>query len=107
MNERYKVEEDSLGYLMLYDSEDEKYIIADSMLSAGSYIEEICGLLNEKQEQINSQFYVIKEYQKRNEELFKENQRKETVIRESVQLERTCIGKSVLRQLAEALGIEL
>lgn len=69
--------------------------------------EDVVDLLNEQQEQIVSQSHVIAGYQQTCDGLFKENQKIKSIIKESIQLERTSIGKSVLKQLAEALEMEV
>ena len=85
----------SFDFIPITDEDDDVFSYQD-----------IVKILNEKQRMISSQADVIKGYQERNEDLFDEKIRIERVIRESIQLERTCIGKNVLKQLAEALGID-
>lgn len=46
MGERYIVLKDNLGWGCLYDNYAEEYIITDGKLSADSYVEDVCELLN-------------------------------------------------------------
>lgn len=92
---------------------DDSDIVVDDLKTGESYIfddyrscENCCILLNELHEQVQSQVIVIKEYQERCDKLFEENQQLKYIIKEAYNTERTMIGKSVLKQLMERIGIE-
>ena len=69
--------------------------------------EELSDSLNKLYSEINSQSIVIEGYQERNEVLFKENQQLKYIIKEAYNTERTMLGRSVLRQLAESIGVDV
>lgn len=69
--------------------------------------EQLTGSLNTLYTEINSQSIVIEEYQERNELLFKKNQQLKYIIKEAYNTERTMLGRSVLRQLAESIGVDV
>lgn len=68
--------------------------------------EEMCELLNELHEGTQAQVIIIKEYQERCDKLFEEKQQLKYIIKEAYNTERTELGKSVLKQLMERIGIE-
>lgn len=60
-----------MGFCQIVDMEDE---ITYGCFTNVDSLEKVCELLNEKQSEINSQSVVIKNYQDRNDRMFKELQ---------------------------------
>ena len=96
--ERFEFREVSEHFILakVYDTEKQKY----------ANLFECVAWLNGLHEQVQSQVIVIKEYQERCDKLFEENQQLKYIIKEAYNTERTMIGKSVLKQLMERIGIE-
>ena len=96
--ERFEFREVSEHFILakVYDTEKQKY----------ANLFECVAWLNVLHEQVQSQVIVIKEYQERCDKLFEENQQLKYIIKEAYNTERTMIGKSVLKQLMERMGIE-
>ena len=80
--------------------------ICDMDISSALTLFEVIDYLNGLHEQVQSQGIVIKEYQERCDKLFGENQQLKYIIKEAYNTERTALGKSVLKQLMERIGIE-
>ena len=98
IKKRFEFREVSEHFILakVYDTEKQKY----------ANLFECVTWLNGLHEQVQSQVIVIKEYQERCDKLSEENQQLKYIIKEAYNTERTALGKSVLKQLMERIGIE-
>lgn len=90
-------------FFIVVDPLHHKSYTLNNKLSA----EQLATSLNKLYSEINSQSIVIEGYQERNELLCKENQQLKYIIKEAYNTERTMLGRSVLRQLAESIGVDV